>query len=885
MIKKILLLAGSFFWLVWAVAQTSPADLKISYKAEGASLQEVFDDLEEAYGIRFSYATESIQTKKLDCVFKAATIEEVIEALLIGQEMDFKIVGDHILLRKTEKHQLQKPPRYQKCIHIKGKVQTEKGGEALGFATVTIAGTSVGTYSNEQGVFDLEIPQKHLNQELIVRYLGYEDQVYQLRDIGEKYLLVALSIGSFGINEVTIVNREKSIVIQQDDNAIRLNKRQLNNQTSGLVGSDLSRQLQLLPGVNASDDSAAAIKIRGSNSDETLMILDGMPLYHSSHYYGIFSAINTVFLEEVDLYKNVFPIHYGGKTAGVVDLKARQTKADSTSFQAELNLLNASLGLDMPLSAKSSLSIAARTTISDVSNTKFNSFTPPRKDELTVQNLTIQADNQTTNPSFRFYDLNGRYLWQPNDKQSLSLNIYSSGDVLKNSFSQAINLKDRPALFLENKEKEQWSSFASSIQYQQQFNLNLGLSSRLFMTRYTNAAYSQFDLIKKKIDEEEDMLNSFGFKQKNEIRDIGLDAHLYLTKAKSMFKLGLAYTAHEVQYEFEDNNQLIFGKQSQINEFSPYGEYVLKLDSGLHLNAGLRGTYYDGTKRFYFSPRLSANWKKGNINFKASYSFYQQFLRELTYEYRGESKQLWVNTDDYQIPVLLSSNIMLGATLRLGPVLLDIEAYQKKMSGILEYTNVEPGRGNTDSNLPRDYALFQGDGWVRGLDVLLSSGYKNYESYISYTLSKTTHRFKEIANSISFPSEDDRRHQFKWVNELKVAAFSFGADYIYSSGRPYNNLRVIGEDGDIRVLDPNARINYLKAYRRLDIGANYSFKIDRYDAQLGVSIFNVLNNRNVKYLQSVVSTVNQNNVPLNVILGNESNLLSRTWNISFKLGL
>ncbi len=884
MLKKPLLLILGILGTSWLFAQISLDDLKITYQAKERSLEQVFKDLETSYPIRFSYATEHIKNKKVQVQFNNASLPEVLDQLLGDKQIDFKVFGDNVLLRKAENYKVVPTKRYNKGFHLKGKVVDYQEKASLPFATVSIEGTNIGTYTDEQGQFDLEIPEEHQDKAMIVHYLGYRDRRYLLRENKDEFLVAALTTGSFGINEVTIVNREKAVVVSNEDNAIRLNKRQLQNTTSGLAGSDLSRQLQLLPGINASDDTSAEIKIRGSNSDETLMILDGMPLYHADHYFGVFNAINTAFLEEVNLYKNVFPIEYGGKTAGVVELKGSQSVPDSLTLEGEINLLNTSLFLNVPFGKKQLLSLAARTTITDVSNTKFNSFTPKRNDELTVEDISLELPNQVSNPSFRFFDVNGKYLWQPSDKQSLSFNFYGSGDKLSNAFAQKVNEGNHKEVLLENTEKENWSNIASSLLYKHVFSEKWGLNTSLFVSNYQNEASSLFELLKQKRGEDL-VLNDFGFEQANGVQDVGVDVHTFFTQVNSSYKLGTAFTNHQVDYAFEDNGQQIFGNDTRVLEWSAYGEYALKLENGFQVVAGLRGTSYTGTNDFYWSPRLSANWKLGTIQFKGAYSYYQQFLRELHYEYRGETKQLWVNADDNQIPVLQSQNIMLGASLRLGAVLLDVEAYQKDMKGVLEYANVMPGTGGTDSTIPRDYRLFEGEGLSRGIDVMLSAGYKNYDSYVSYTLSKTTHQFQAIARGRAFPSEDDRRHQLKWVNEYHLGAFSFGMDYIYSSGRPYTNVRVIGDGEDIQIIDPRKRLSFLPAYRRLDLGASYKFKIGATDAILGVSVLNALNSSNLKYEQSIISSINDNGIPISVVLGNESNLLSRTWNLSFRIEL
>ena len=101
-------------------------------------------------------------------------------------------------------------------------------------------------------------------------------------------------------------------------------------------------------------------------------------------------------------------------------------------------------------------------------------------------------------------------------------------------------------------------------------------------------------------------------------------------------------------------------------------------------------------------------------------------------------------------------------------------------------------------NLPKDrnYHIFSGTGSVNGMDAMLQYENRNYTGWIAYTLSESKRSFDNIRNGISFPAQDDRRHQLKWVNNLRFGRFDISANYIFSSGRPYVDLSKIGSNND-----------------------------------------------------------------------------------------
>ena len=61
------------------------------------------------------------------------------------------------------------------------------------------------------------------------------------------------------------------------------------------------------------------------------------------------------------------------------------------------------------------------------------------------------------------------------------------------------------------------------------------------------------------------------------------------------------------------------------------------------------------------------------------------------------------------------------------------------------------------------------------MDLLLKRNGKNYTGWLAYTLSKTEQTFPMMNRGVPIPSEGDRRHQLKWVNNWnwdKWAVFS-----------------------------------------------------------------------------------------------------------------
>jgi ferric enterobactin receptor len=860
---------------------SSQSEMRIDYQAEERSVLQVLKDIEEEYGVRFSYATESIENKKVKLNAKNQLLEDFLKTLLTDLQMDFKIFDQNILLRKNQNYHASNSPTYQKNLHLRGRVTNATATENIVSATIYISNSSIGTYSDEQGNFDIEIPAGFLQEKLMIQFLGYEQKAYRIAELEYEFMLIPLSESPLLIEEILIVNREKPIRSKAFDNSISLTKNQLSDLTAGLAGSDLARQLQLLPGINASNDASADIKIRGSNADETLLILDGMPIYHANHFYGIFSAINTAYLEEVNLYKNIFPIQYGGKTGGVVEMLSANEVSDTFKLNTEVNLLTASLNTAIPISPKSMFYFAGRTTYTDVSNSNFYSFADQQEAVSEVETFRGKVLRFSNNPNFKFNDINAKYALELNAKNNLQLNFYSSADRFSNKYNREAINSGNFQLQLVNEEKESWDNLAANFNYQTIFNEQLALSTNFHYTKYHNAAFSAFNFKGNNPN-----AISFGYQQNNEIQDLGADIHLTSGQSNRNLKAGISFTRHQILYRFIENDTESLFENTLISEFSPYAEYKFSPLKQLTIQAGIRGTYYEGTGKLYSSPRIMLNYSLSeNTYLKTSFASNQQFLRELEYQYRGESKRLWVNAGSQEIPVLQSQNYMMGGLFRFKNLSADVEFYYKDMTGTLEYIVVNPGESVMALNTSRDYQFFTGTGIAKGMDILLSSGYKNYDTYLAYTLSKTTYKMPKIARGKDYPSEDDRRHQLKWINKLVFRQLTFGADWVYTSGRRYINSAKIEEGSNIRDLNPEDLFDDLPAYQRIDLSVTYAFPIKNSRSAIGISLFNALNNNNVKFIQTVVSFDTQNEMTVTPIFGSEANLLNRTFNLSWRLWL
>jgi hypothetical protein len=54
----------------------------------------------------------------------------------------------------------------------------------------------------------------------------------------------------------------------------------------GLIEPDILQSIQVLTGIESTNESIANINVRGGTNDQNLMLWDNIKMYHSGHFFG-----------------------------------------------------------------------------------------------------------------------------------------------------------------------------------------------------------------------------------------------------------------------------------------------------------------------------------------------------------------------------------------------------------------------------------------------------------------------------------------------------------------------------------------------------------------------------------------------------------------------
>ncbi len=157
---------------------------------------------------------------------------------------------------------------------------------------------------------------------------------------GHEVLQFDLVPVSVFLSEVIVTPSHFRLLDQQPDNRQFLDRDEVRQMPH--AADDLYRAVKRLPGA-AGGDVTAKINVRGGEQDELLVVLDGLELYEPFHlkdFQNVFSIIDSEAVGGVDFLTGGFPVQYGDRMSGVMDISIATPTGPATTA-IELSTINA----------------------------------------------------------------------------------------------------------------------------------------------------------------------------------------------------------------------------------------------------------------------------------------------------------------------------------------------------------------------------------------------------------------------------------------------------------------------------------------------------------------------------------------------------------------
>jgi hypothetical protein len=124
---------------------------------------------------------------------------------------------------------------------------------------------------------------------------------------------------------------------------------------ASVLADDPLRAVQSLPGVSSNDDYDARFSLRGADYSRIGVYLDNILLHMPFHTVegtsttGSATAFNGDMVEELELHPGAYPVRFGDRTGGVLDVHTRDGSRTQTSIRGTVSPSNAGLMAEGPL--------------------------------------------------------------------------------------------------------------------------------------------------------------------------------------------------------------------------------------------------------------------------------------------------------------------------------------------------------------------------------------------------------------------------------------------------------------------------------------------------------------------------------------------------------
>lgn len=580
----------------------------------------------------------------------------------------------------------------------------------------------------------------------------------------------------------------------------------LQNMPYFLGESDINRQLQMLPGIEAGTEGYSNLFVRGGDVDQNLMLYNGTPIYNYNHIFGISSVFHNRSINNTAIHRGIAPAKFGGRASSVISLESKKTGDYSgLSGEFEMTPLNAGLYIESIKKGKGYFTVAARRSWID---------------------FLLPVESRQNNFNANIYDLQVNFGKVLKNKDELDFSILNTRDLY--FFAFQINDSSTNNDPVSYGFTQTWGNLVSSAKYTQHISSKTQAQHSIHYSGYrsTQALKQEtFDINTFDIPTTERILS-------RGVRDIGLQSnwthslnnkHTISAGLQTQSRFLLIGKYQYLAYDFpglEDVDRVVGNeKYDYTQEITIYGEDKLKLNNDITLDLGLRSTYYtyQDYNKIVLEPRLHATAMLQNRDVvKFGYNRHNQFVNQLSVGAVGGPGNLWVPATELVLPQKI--NVLEAGYERklLKEYAVSINAYIKTMANLTQVINLSDA-----SDADRDWqaAVTQGTGRAYGAEVLLQKSSGPFTGWVSYAYSKSTRNFEELFDD-DFLFTYDRPHMLKlYVNYTREkSAWNFGMNYVVGSGQLFS--LPIGKYRDINgqlQLEYNELNNYRSPlYQRVD---------------------------------------------------------------------
>lgn len=775
---------------------------------------------------------------------------------------------------------------------IGGVVRTADG-VAVSAARVSISRTNVSAMTDAAGRFAFYRLRSGLPLQLEVSAAGYRTGSAQVvvPETGWQDTNFTMEIGSADADTATEDDADPArahlVILNPSVNydGVVVQPRQVRG-IPALEHGDVTRAMQFLSTGSGSATRSPDLFVRGSDSGDQATTFDDFTLYAPQRIFGVFTPFNPDAIDSVDFSRTEFRASDGGRMAGSARFTGRSGLGGKPTGYVDLSALGAKATVSVPFGDKGSFLIAGRRSLTGSLYDRLLDYMAAGDGKGIRQRAGAYSGGPfQISPSSSFQDVNGKFQARLTRKDMFSGTFYDGRENgnnthdtwLQNSTSGSLGV---PSSFvfpdditLKSSDLQRWTARGMSASWARQWTPAFSSKVSMGRSQTTDSTERSTMLVSPRSGVDysyaQDQGGSNGLTTANDVRDTTFRAvgNVNVGFAHA-FSFGAEYTTLDASstlrrevftqnfvsgaYTASLMKLLSLDRTSHLTTF--FVENAYRPASNVVVTPGLRVVSNDLTGVSFIDPRINASYQLGPWQrFKAGWAVDHQEINRLTFEDRLQGdRQFWALSDGSVIPVSRTEQVVAGWSIQMPGVLVDIEAYYKKLDDL---TMVAP-RLYTGMAPDSTTKLFHyGRGVSRGFEATLQQQAERNTVWVSYAYTDSRLSFPTLEAGI-FPSSFDEPHVFRVVDSFRIRPqWSVSGTWVLGSGRPYTLT-----DGVAPVYFPNGtQLNQvlfqsknndrITAYHRLDVSTEREFQFGMLKSTAGVSVFNIYNQQNVWYRQ------------------------------------
>ncbi|MRT93216.1 carboxypeptidase-like regulatory domain-containing protein [Ancylomarina sp. 16SWW S1-10-2] len=208
--KRLIIFLCFFTASVISLAQNKDLNQKITICLKEISLENALDSIAQKTNTYFTYDARILQNKALvNIEVKEVVLAVVLRQIIPDTTLNFQQINKQIIIFPTkqknnrETHILKPQLQFKK---VKGRVVNKKNKNALAYASIGIKGKTIGTISNIDGDFLLNLPEKYFKDTLTFSFIGFKNTEIPIHEIKNNELSIELRENLISLQEVVIRN-------------------------------------------------------------------------------------------------------------------------------------------------------------------------------------------------------------------------------------------------------------------------------------------------------------------------------------------------------------------------------------------------------------------------------------------------------------------------------------------------------------------------------------------------------------------------------------------------------------------------------------------------------------------------------------------------------